>query len=213
VKPILESSGPMAETFRFRFSTKYQEPVSGLVLYQKRAYCPELGRWLSRDPIGEDGGLNLYSFCGNNPVDRFDKLGEAYFALRPFEGSKGILFLSRNIVLDYYNAELAHEQLIFEDGRNPSNLGFFDDTPGRARPDKDNQMRRYGRTSWRYNDCVMRKAVDRVKPRPYSLLGGKGLKKYNCQDYASELRNVYSELIKDKTIRKECCVKEGSWLW
>lgn len=72
---ILESSGPMAETFRFRFSTKYHEPVSGLVLYQKRAYCPELGRWLSRDPIGEDGGLNLYAFCGNNPVDRFDAFG------------------------------------------------------------------------------------------------------------------------------------------
>jgi len=72
---ILESSGPMAETFRFRFSTKYHEPVSGLVLYQKRAYCPELGRWLSRDPIEEEGGLNLYAFCGNNPVDRYDALG------------------------------------------------------------------------------------------------------------------------------------------
>jgi len=65
----------MAEMFRFRFSTKYHEPVSGLVLYQKRAYCPELGRWLSRDPIEGDGGLNLYGFCGNNGVNRSDSSG------------------------------------------------------------------------------------------------------------------------------------------
>ena len=32
-------------------------------------------RWLSRDPIEEDGGLNLYEICGNVPVSRIDILG------------------------------------------------------------------------------------------------------------------------------------------
>jgi hypothetical protein len=31
--------------------------------------------WISRDPIGEIGGLNLYGFCGNRPGDRVDVLG------------------------------------------------------------------------------------------------------------------------------------------
>jgi hypothetical protein len=38
-------------------------------------YCPRLGRWMSRDPIGEEGGLNLYAYCGNDPVNRHDPLG------------------------------------------------------------------------------------------------------------------------------------------
>jgi uncharacterized protein RhaS with RHS repeats len=44
-----------------------------LTLY--RAYSPGLGRWLSRDPIGENGGLNLYGFVGNDPVNFWDPLG------------------------------------------------------------------------------------------------------------------------------------------
>jgi len=38
-------------------------------------YDPTLGRWLNRDPIAEDGGVNLYGFVGNDGVDRTDLLG------------------------------------------------------------------------------------------------------------------------------------------
>jgi len=37
---------------------------------------PLTGRWLSRDPIGEDGGVNLYGFVGNDGISGFDYLGE-----------------------------------------------------------------------------------------------------------------------------------------
>lgn len=40
-----------------------------------RAYSPELGRWLSRDPLGESVGTNLYGYVGNNPISRIDPLG------------------------------------------------------------------------------------------------------------------------------------------
>ena len=40
-----------------------------------RYYDPRLGRWLSRDPMGEAGGFNLYAYCGNDPVNRHDPLG------------------------------------------------------------------------------------------------------------------------------------------
>jgi len=38
-------------------------------------YDPNVGRWLSRDPIAERGGVNLYGFVGNDGVNRWDKLG------------------------------------------------------------------------------------------------------------------------------------------
>jgi hypothetical protein len=40
-------------------------------------YCPRTGRFISRDPLGEAGGFNLYAYCGNDPVNRHDPLGLA----------------------------------------------------------------------------------------------------------------------------------------
>jgi RHS repeat-associated protein len=41
-----------------------------------RYYSPTLGRFINRDPVEETGGLNLYGFCGNNSVNRWDMLGQ-----------------------------------------------------------------------------------------------------------------------------------------
>jgi uncharacterized protein RhaS with RHS repeats len=40
-------------------------------------YDPGTQRWLNRDPIGELGGLNLYGFVSNDPLDRLDLFGES----------------------------------------------------------------------------------------------------------------------------------------
>ena len=72
----IAQSGPMADIFRIRFSCKYFDPETGLYYYGYRFYSPTLMRWLNRDPIEEDGGLNLYGFCGNHPTDGFDSLGK-----------------------------------------------------------------------------------------------------------------------------------------
>jgi len=45
--------------------------------YGYRYYDPLTGRWPSRDPIGERGGVNLYGFLGNDAIDRLDVLGQA----------------------------------------------------------------------------------------------------------------------------------------
>lgn len=39
------------------------------------AYDPEVGRWLARDPIGENAGINLYSYVYNNPIFFTDAVG------------------------------------------------------------------------------------------------------------------------------------------
>jgi len=43
--------------------------------YGYRHYDPKTGRWPSRDPIGEEGGVNLYGFVGNDSIGRIDRLG------------------------------------------------------------------------------------------------------------------------------------------
>ncbi|WP_198159255.1 RHS repeat-associated core domain-containing protein, partial [Methylomonas lenta] len=47
----------------------------GLHLTNYRAYDPDTGRWVSRDPIEENGGINLYTYVLNNPLRYIDPLG------------------------------------------------------------------------------------------------------------------------------------------
>ncbi len=61
--------------WNFLFHAEFLDTDSGLYNYGYRYYHPELGRWLSRDPIQERGGLNLYGFVDNEPVGLVDILG------------------------------------------------------------------------------------------------------------------------------------------
>jgi RHS repeat-associated protein len=70
------ASGAKANDFAHRFSTKPLDPTTGLYYYIFRFYDPNTGRWPSRDPIEEDGGINLHGFVGNDGVNEWDRLGE-----------------------------------------------------------------------------------------------------------------------------------------
>lgn len=59
----------------FMFQGMYYHPRSNTYLTLNRVYSPTLGRWLSRDPMGEEAGTNLYAFVGNDPINRTDPLG------------------------------------------------------------------------------------------------------------------------------------------
>jgi RHS repeat-associated protein len=59
----------------FQYAGMYFHATSVLNLTMYRAYNPNIGRWLSRDSSGEGSGLNLYAYCGNNPINYVDVLG------------------------------------------------------------------------------------------------------------------------------------------
>ena len=63
--------------FAYRFSTKPLEFATGLYYYGYRYYDPMTGRWPSRDPIEERGGMNLYGFVENYGINKWDNLGLA----------------------------------------------------------------------------------------------------------------------------------------
>ncbi len=60
---------------RFLFQGREYDYDTALYYFRARWYEPETGRWLSPDPIGISGGLNLYAFCGNDPVNYIDPTG------------------------------------------------------------------------------------------------------------------------------------------
>ena len=207
---LLSQSGPMADIFRIRFSSKYYDSETGLYYYGYRFYSPSLMRWLNRDPIEEEGGLNLYGFCGNNAVCRYDGDGRAHFEVRRLSTLPAILNYScfaqiigivPSMILDFgladkLNIEMLHEHLFYDDG---GDVGYGKD--GFLRRENRNEYSRRDKTE--YDDCIMHEAEKLVSPPPYSLIG-LGAPKYNCQDYADALRRKYNEIKDDPKIKCKC---------
>jgi RHS repeat-associated protein len=100
--------GPLADTNPIRFSSKYAETTHlpgltagpDLYYYGFRYYSPGLGRWVSRDPIGESGGPGLYLPGHNSVVRDVDPLGEVTLRANgvsagvPFRPGPGAVFSS-----------------------------------------------------------------------------------------------------------------------
>lgn len=68
----LASSGAAIPQYGF---TGREPDETGIVYYRARYYNPVTGRFLSRDPIGLAGGINLYTYVNNNPVNFTDPSG------------------------------------------------------------------------------------------------------------------------------------------
>jgi RHS repeat-associated protein len=60
----------------FGFAGGLQDRDTGLVRFGARDYDPQVGRWVSKDPIRFDGGdTNIYIYSGNDPINRADAAG------------------------------------------------------------------------------------------------------------------------------------------
>lgn len=68
----------------WRYQQKRIDDETGLIYFGKRYYDPELGRWLSLDPIRHVNIFNLYQYVYNNPLRYIDKDGQFVFLLPLF---------------------------------------------------------------------------------------------------------------------------------
>jgi len=59
----------------YRYTGKERDEETGLYYHGARYYAPWLGRWINVDPIGIEGGINLYEFASSNPVMKTDNQG------------------------------------------------------------------------------------------------------------------------------------------
>ena len=85
----------------FGYAGMYVHMPSGLKLAVHRAYYPVLGRWLSRDPVGEEAGTNLYAYVNNRPISLRDPLGLCPLLRPPY--TPPLLCSEDDIICECYN--------------------------------------------------------------------------------------------------------------
>ena len=78
----------------FRFPGQYYDPETGLHYNYFRYYNPQTGRYITPDPIGLDGGINLFGYVGGNPVSWIDPLGLSFLIFIRGAGIGRILVFS-----------------------------------------------------------------------------------------------------------------------
>jgi RHS repeat-associated protein len=93
----------------FRFQGQYHDHETGLHYNRYRYYDPAVGRFLSKDPIGFNGGLNLYQYAPN-PIEWVDPLGLAK-KKGPWTSPGGLVYESGSVDGHRKKHVLAHEKV------------------------------------------------------------------------------------------------------
>lgn len=190
---LLAQSGTVNNPFQWVGTWGLTAEGTGLTYMRARSYDPATGKFISADPIGVNGGENLYAYCGNNPVEGLDPSGYGQFG---YYGEDAGLPGNLKFNHAYYRYDdgttIAFGPNISDMGSNLWNFGLL----GLAYPATGNFIHndpladKYGKTrGGSYDDDIMRKAADNVMKDPrwkmYLLTGN------NCQDFTEALEKEY----------------------
>lgn len=109
---------------RYRYTGMERDEESGMAYHSARYYLPWLGRWLSVDPIGIEGGMNLYVYCLNRFITFSDLKGEqAVDSLA--DAKEQLSTLGSGVVVAY--TVFNHDRIVITDsGELEDILGEFD---------------------------------------------------------------------------------------
>jgi RHS repeat-associated protein len=115
---LLNESNPNVK-FRYGYTGREEDKESGLDYYRARYYDPNVGRFISVDPIGfEAGDTNLYRYVGNNSTNATDPTGElAWFAW-------GVIALAGAAYGAYQNYD--YQQSRVNDGKQSTGINYLD---------------------------------------------------------------------------------------
>ena len=184
-------------TNRYRFQCREWSAATGLVNFRARWYDPVTGRWLSKDPIGLSGGLNLYVFCGDDPVNTLDPIGTAHIEYRPLDAGDDKEGQKRNNKLSKWNLpgdiDLRHVEIFFDDDN--THIGYG---PTGIHSDESTVPYTFSANE-KYDDKTMREAVENLKrsgkwtPKG-SKKGGYNFVLHNCQDFLYHAKKEYNRL-------------------
>ena len=135
------ATGPLAMENKFRFSTKYFVDELGMGDWGRRWYRPLLARFISKDPIGERGGLNLYVFVRNMPVGLVDLLGLYTKSWDADEYVTVTVGKCEIIILDGHGDEKKPHTFKFPEGHSCAAGGFLGCYPGTTNEEIPEQNR------------------------------------------------------------------------
>ncbi|HEV2826449.1 MAG TPA: Ig-like domain-containing protein [Pyrinomonadaceae bacterium] len=109
---------------RYGYTGRERDPDTGLLYYRARFYDPQLGRFISEDPIGLGGGINAFAYVGNHPQNAKDPSGlheiDVHYYLTYYLALKTGCF-SESDARDIANADQGTDE-------NPATAPAFGDT-------------------------------------------------------------------------------------